>query len=165
MVRAHLTPKPVCGITQVKAVGVYILVEQMQNRMTLVQWLMSRNHPINLTFSHKSMTRNTLLLLSAYRPSTLPAWHGHEHETSNDIGVWIVNSAISKNLTVNTIFSHCNIHKYTTSTYGKMHNQIDTCLVRYMMACKYDLSKELTVMLTIILWLQKLGWDYQKVNE
>jgi hypothetical protein len=73
MVSAQLMLKLVCRITQVKAVGVFILVQQVQNRMTLVQWLMSCNHPINLMSSNKSTTRNTLLLLTVYRPSTLPA--------------------------------------------------------------------------------------------
>jgi hypothetical protein len=36
------------------------------------------------------------------------------HEISNDNGVWIVNSAKSKNMTVeNTMFPNRNIHKFT----------------------------------------------------
>jgi hypothetical protein len=36
------------------------------------------------------------------------------HEISNDNGVRVVNFVISKNLVVkNTVFPHCNIHKYT----------------------------------------------------
>jgi hypothetical protein len=53
------------------------------------------------------------------------------HKISNDNGVRLVNVATSKNITVkNTMFPHCNIHKYTwTSPDGKTHNQIDHILV------------------------------------
>jgi hypothetical protein len=48
------------------------------------------------------------------------------HKKSNDNGVRVVNFAISKNVAVkNTIFPHCNIHKYTgTSADGLTHKQI-----------------------------------------
>jgi hypothetical protein len=46
------------------------------------------------------------------------------HEISNDNGVRVVNSDISRNLTAkSTMFSHRNIHKFTwTSPAGKTHN-------------------------------------------
>jgi hypothetical protein len=49
------------------------------------------------------------------------------HKISNDNGVWVVNSATSKNLIVKrTMFPHGNNHKYTwTSPDGKIHNKID----------------------------------------
>jgi endonuclease/exonuclease/phosphatase family metal-dependent hydrolase len=52
------------------------------------------------------------------------------HEISNDIGVRIVNFAASKYLGVkSTMFSHRNIHKFTWTFDGNMHNQIDHILI------------------------------------
>jgi hypothetical protein len=53
------------------------------------------------------------------------------HGISSDIGVRVVNFAISKNLVVkSTMFPHCSIHKYTwTSPDGKAHSQIDHVLI------------------------------------
>jgi hypothetical protein len=57
--------------------------------------------------------------------------NGSLHKISNDIGVTLVNSAISKNLRVkSTMFPHRNIHEYTwTSPDGKTNNQIYHILV------------------------------------
>jgi len=83
----------------------------------------------------------------------------------NGNGVRIVKFATSKNLVVKiTMFLHQNIHKYTlTSLGGKTHNQIDHVLIerrwiRVYMMC--EVSRELTVILITIWWLQKLGTDY-----
>jgi len=47
------------------------------------------------------------------------------HEISNDIGVRVVTSVTSKNLSVkSTVFPHCSIHKYIW-TGEKTYNQID----------------------------------------
>ena len=56
--------------------------------------------------------------------------NGVLHQDSNDNGVTIGNSAISKNLVVTrTMFPPRNIHKYTwTSPDGKTHSQIDHIL-------------------------------------
>ncbi|PNF22036.1 hypothetical protein B7P43_G10581 [Cryptotermes secundus] len=52
------------------------------------------------------------------------------HEISNDNGVRVVNFATSKNLTVkSTMFPHRNIHKFTWTSHGKIHNQIDHILI------------------------------------
>jgi hypothetical protein len=53
------------------------------------------------------------------------------HETSNDNGVRVVNSATSESLIINsTMFAHRKIHKYTWMfTAGKTHNQIDYILI------------------------------------
>jgi hypothetical protein len=53
------------------------------------------------------------------------------HEISNDTGVGVVNSVLSKNLTVkSTMFPHRNSHKFTSeSPDGKMHNQIEHILI------------------------------------
>jgi hypothetical protein len=53
------------------------------------------------------------------------------HEISNDNEVRVVNFATSKNLIVkSTVFSHCNIHKYTwTYPDRNIHNQIDHILI------------------------------------
>jgi hypothetical protein len=53
------------------------------------------------------------------------------HKIINDNGVKVVNFATFKNLTVkSTMFSHCNIHKYTwTTPEGKMHSEINHILI------------------------------------
>jgi hypothetical protein len=52
--------------------------------------------------------------------------NGSLHENSNDHGIRVVNFATSKNLTVkSTMFPHSNIHKFTSTSDGKTHNQID----------------------------------------
>jgi hypothetical protein len=52
------------------------------------------------------------------------------HEISNNKGVRLVNFVACKNLRVNMMFPHRNIHKYTwTSPDGKTHNHIDHVLV------------------------------------
>ncbi|PNF34372.1 hypothetical protein B7P43_G15323 [Cryptotermes secundus] len=52
------------------------------------------------------------------------------HEISNENGVRVVNFATSKNLTVkSTMFPHRNIHKFTWTSDGKIHNQIDHILI------------------------------------
>ena len=52
------------------------------------------------------------------------------HQNSNDNGVRIVNFATSKNLVVkSTMFPHQNIHKYTWTSDGQTHNQIDHILI------------------------------------
>jgi hypothetical protein len=54
------------------------------------------------------------------------------HEVSNDNGVRVVNFVTSKNMIVkSTIFPHRNIHKFTWTSNGKTHNQID-CIVTYI---------------------------------
>jgi hypothetical protein len=52
------------------------------------------------------------------------------HKISNDRGVKVVNSAISKNFIVkSTVFLHRNSHTYTwMSPDGKIHNQTDHSL-------------------------------------
>jgi hypothetical protein len=58
-----------------------------------------------------------------FKPTT-----GNEslHEISNDNEVRVVNFATSKNLIVKSkMFPHCNIHKFTWTSDGKTHNQID----------------------------------------
>jgi len=62
-----------------------------------------------------------------FKPTT---GNGVLHQDSNDNGVTIGNSAISKNLVVkNTMFPPQNIHKHTeTSPDGKTHNQTDHIL-------------------------------------
>jgi hypothetical protein len=51
------------------------------------------------------------------------------HKISNDNGVRVVNFATSKNLTVkSTMFPHCNIHKFTWTSNGKICKQIDHIL-------------------------------------
>jgi exonuclease III len=63
-----------------------------------------------------------------FKPTT-----GNEslHEISEDNGARLASFASFKILRVkSTMFSHCNIHKYTwTSPSGKTHNQIDRILV------------------------------------
>jgi ribosomal protein S17 len=101
------------------------------------------------------------------REDTFKLTMGNEslHQDSNDNGVRVVNFATSKNLVVkSTMFPHRNIHKYTwTSPDGKAHNQINHILIgngiRVYSTC--DLSGEVTVILTTIWWLQKLGKDWQ----
>jgi hypothetical protein len=52
------------------------------------------------------------------------------HEISNDNGIRVVNFATSKNLIVkSTMFPHCNIHKFTWTSNGKTHSQIDHILI------------------------------------
>jgi hypothetical protein len=47
------------------------------------------------------------------------------HEISNDIGVRVLNLTASKNLDVmTTVFPHCKIHKYTSTSDGKRHSHI-----------------------------------------
>jgi hypothetical protein len=61
------------------------------------------------------------------------------------------------------MFQHWNIRKYTrTSPDGKTHNYIDHVLIgESIQVCSmYDLSAELTVILIIMWWLQKLGEDW-----
>jgi hypothetical protein len=62
-----------------------------------------------------------------FKPTT---GNGVLHQDSNDNGVTIGNSAISKNLVIkSTMFPPRNTHKYTwTSPDGKTHNQIDHIL-------------------------------------
>jgi hypothetical protein len=65
------------------------------------------------------------------------------YEISNDHGVRVANCAISKNLIItNTMFPHCNIHKYTwMSPDGKTHNQIDHILIdRRRYSCVLDVQ-------------------------
>jgi hypothetical protein len=52
------------------------------------------------------------------------------HEISNYNGVAVVNFSTSKHLIIkNTIFPHHNIHKYTWTSDGKTHNQIQHVLI------------------------------------
>jgi endonuclease/exonuclease/phosphatase family metal-dependent hydrolase len=52
------------------------------------------------------------------------------HEISNYNGVTVVNSATSESLIVKSaMFPHRNIHKFTWSSDGKAHNQIDHILI------------------------------------
>jgi len=52
------------------------------------------------------------------------------HQTNNDNGVRIVNSATSENLVKSTMFPHRNIYKYTwTCPNRKTHNQIDHIVI------------------------------------
>jgi hypothetical protein len=52
------------------------------------------------------------------------------HQDSTDNGVRIVNIATSKNLVVKSqMFQHRNIYKYTWTSDGQTHNQIDHILI------------------------------------
>jgi hypothetical protein len=52
------------------------------------------------------------------------------HEVSNDNGVRVVNFAASKSPAgKRTMFPHRNIHKYTWTSDGKTHSQIDRVLI------------------------------------
>jgi hypothetical protein len=52
-------------------------------------------------------------------------WNESLLKISNGNGVRVLNFATSNNLTVKcTIFPHRNIHKFTWTSDGKMHNQI-----------------------------------------
>ena len=87
-------------------------------------------------------------------------------QDGNDNGVRLVHFIASKNLAVNsTMLLHRNIHKYTwTSPGGKTHNQIHHILIVgdfIRIYSMYDFSGELTVILSIIGWLQKLGKHWQ----
>jgi hypothetical protein len=53
------------------------------------------------------------------------------HEISNGNGVRVVNFATSRSLVVkSTMFPRCNDHKYTWTSDGKTHNQIDHILMK-----------------------------------
>jgi hypothetical protein len=85
------------------------------------------------------------------------------HQVSNDNGV--VHFGTFENLIAkNTMLSHRNFHKFTwTSPDGKSYNQIGHILIGdgiqvYLMS---ERSGEQTVILTTILWWQKLGRDWQ----
>jgi hypothetical protein len=140
MVCVHLLLKLACWITQVKAVCVYpSTADVKQNDTCAVVDVWQPSNQFNI-FSQKYDQEHAFVSKSTRTqyPSCLPKhkwpdmflfciWPGHE--TSNDNGVRIVNSATSRNLTVkSTMFSHYNIHKYMPSTYGKVHNQIDLVL-------------------------------------
>jgi hypothetical protein len=84
----------------------------------------------------------------------------------NDNGVRIVNFAPSNNLVLkSTMLLHRNIHEYKrTSPDGNTHNQIYHILIdrRWLSSMlDYEVSGELTVILTTIWWVQKLGKDWQ----
>jgi hypothetical protein len=56
--------------------------------------------------------------------------NGNLHEINNDNRVKGVNFATSKNLIVkSTTFPHHNVHKFTWTSDGKTHNQIDHILI------------------------------------
>jgi hypothetical protein len=92
------------------------------------------------------------------------------HEISNDNGVRVVNFVTSKDLVVkSTMLPHRSIYKYIwTSPDGQTHNQIDhilideDCIQPYLMS---ELSEGLTVILTIIWYMQKLGRDWQWARD
>jgi hypothetical protein len=78
------------------------------------------------------------------------------HEIGNDNEVRLVNFATYKHLRVkNTMFPHCNIHKYTwMSPDGKIHNQIEHIMIGkgirvYLMS---NNSGQQIVILTTIWW-------------
>jgi hypothetical protein len=86
------------------------------------------------------------------------------HKISNN-RVRVVNLATSKNSTVkSTILSHHNIHKYTWASSDAEHttrlikSRCIKCDIQVQLM--FDLSEELTVILTIIWKLQKLDRDW-----
>jgi hypothetical protein len=98
-----------------------------------------------------------------FKPTT-----GNEslHQNKYDNGVSRVNFVTPRNLVAkSTIFSHRNIHKYTcTYPDGKTHYQIETCRltgVGIRIYSIYYISGQLTEMLNIYWWLEKLGKDWQ----
>jgi hypothetical protein len=76
----------------------------------------------------------------------------------------IANESLHKNVTVKSkIFPRHNIHKFTwTSPDGKTHNQIGDSIKVYLMS---DHSGQQIVMLCTVWWWQKLGRDWQRVNN
>ena len=88
------------------------------------------------------------------------------HQDRNDNGVRIVKFTTSKNLLLkSTMFPYRDIHKYTwTSPDGKTQNQIDHILIDrrwHSSILDVRISEELTVIPITILWLLKIGKDWQ----
>jgi hypothetical protein len=85
-------------------------------------------------------------------------------EIGNDNRVVVVNFATSKNLTVKSMmFPHHSIHKFTWTSDGKTHNQIDHILVdrRQHSSMLHVRSGQQIVILITLWWWQKLGIDWQ----
>jgi hypothetical protein len=87
-----------------------------------------------------------------------------EMENLHEI-VRIIIFATSKNLTLKgMMFPHCNIHKYTWTTHGEAHNQIDHILIGDGIEVYNRMSSHSgrqIVLLTTICWWQKIKREQQ----